>query len=83
MKNFNISVCVMHPNKSWEYLYEHIPTWEEADLLAQFAMACRTDMSDLIFVWPGNNRDIVKDPEQWRRAAILAQQYVTERRSRL
>lgn len=79
MRNLNLSVCVMHDDKSWELLYEYIPTWEEADLIAQYAMAMRTSERDLIFIFPGNNRGINKDPELWVRAVKLAQKYVREK----
>jgi hypothetical protein len=68
----------MHEDKTWERLYEHIPTWEEADLIAQYAMQMRTNNMDLIFVFPGWNRGIDKDPELWAKANKLAQEYVKE-----
>lgn len=76
----NLSVCIMHEDKSWEVLYEHIPSWKEADLIAQYAMNMRTNEMDLIFVFPGWNRGIDRDPELWAKANKLAQKYVAEKR---
>jgi hypothetical protein len=70
----------MHEDKSWEVLYDHIPTWEEADLIAQFAMTMKTNANDLIFVFPGWNRGINNNPELWVEANKLAQEYVVEQR---
>ena len=75
----NLTVCVMHPDLTFERLYEYIPTWEEADLIAQYAMNTRVSMNDLIFVFPGWNRGIDKNPVLWTKAAILAQKYAAER----
>jgi hypothetical protein len=70
----------MHEDKSWEVLYEHIPSWKEADLIAQYAMNMRTNVMDLIFVFPGWNRGIDRDPELWTKANKLAQKYVVKKR---
>ena len=75
----NLTVCVMHPDFTFERLYEYIPTWEEADLIAQYAMNTRVDMNDLIFIFPGWNRGIDKNPELWAKATGLAQKYVAEK----
>lgn len=80
MPALNLSVCIMHEDNTWEHLYEHIPTWEEADLVAQYAMTMRTNVMDLIFVFPGWNRGIDGDPELWIKASKLAQEYVAVRR---
>ena len=79
MQHLNLTVCVMHRDKSWDRLFEYIPTWEEADLIAQYAMNTRLDEYDLIFIFPGWNRGIDKNPELWVKANKLAQQYVSER----
>ena len=76
----NLSVCIMHPNNKWEYLFEHIPTWEEADLIAQYAMCMRTSYNDVIFIWPGYNRSIIENHELWVKANKLAQQYAAEKK---
>lgn len=78
----NLSVCVMHEDGTWDYLYEYIPTWEEADLVAQYAMSMKTDVMDLIFVFPGNNRNLPADKALWTRANKLAQKYVAEKRGK-
>ena len=79
MTHLSLSVCVMHKDGSWDYLYEFISTLEEADLLAQYAMSMRTNETDLIFIFPGWNRGINKDPELWKKAAMLAQMYPREK----
>ena len=71
----NLSVCVMHEDSQWEYLYEYIPSWEEADLLAQYAMTMRTNVMDIIFVFPGYNRGIKYGTPLWPKASALAQKY--------
>lgn len=72
----DLSVCVMHDNGTYEVLYDHIPSWEEADLVAQYAMCMRFDkVNDLIFIFPGWNRGIDKKPELWIKANCLAQEY--------
>lgn len=76
MQHLDISVCLMHEDQSYDVLYNHISTWEEADLLAQYAMDMRTNYMDLIFVFPGYNRGIKNDPKLWTRASVLAQEYV-------
>ena len=76
MKEFlNLSVCVMHEDHSYDVLYNHIATWDEADLLAQYAMGLRTTYADLIFVFPGWNRGIKDDPNLLSKAEVLAQEY--------
>ena len=78
MVPLNLSVCVLHENGDWEYLYEFIPTWEEADLLAQYAMSMKNNDMDLIFVFPGYNRNVKRDLPLWSKACELAQKYVAE-----
>lgn len=80
MTHLDLSVCVMHSNNKWDYLFDHIPTWEEADLIAQYAMCTRSSYDDVIFIWPGWNRDIVKNPELWIKANKLAQEYAAEKK---
>lgn len=80
MISLNLSVCIMHEDKTWEYLYDHIPTWEEADLIAQYAMNMRVNEMDLIFVFPGWNRGINNNPELWSEATKLTQEYIVVRR---
>ena len=80
MPALNLSVCIMHEDKTWECLYDYIPTWEEADLIAQYAMTMRTNEMDLIFVFPGWNRGINRDDKTWIKACKLAQEYVAVRR---
>ena len=75
----NLTVCLMHRNNTFDTLYEHIPTWEEADLIAQYAMCMRTNYDDVVFVFPGWNRSINEKPELWKKAAGLAQKYIAER----
>ncbi len=79
--SLNLTVCVMHnfkPDK-FDILYEFIPTWEEADILAQYAMQNRADEMDLIFIFPGWNRGIDKTPELWNKAIELAERYKPEK----
>lgn len=76
MPGLNISVCILRKDNSWDYLYENISTWEEADLIAQYAMNMRTDVSELIFVFPGWNRGIDNDPELWAKACKLAKDHI-------
>ena len=79
MVPLNLSVCVLHENGKWEYLYEFIPTWEEADLLAQYAMTMKSNAMDLIFVFPGYNRSIkYVSPPLWTKVCKLAQKYEAE-----
>ena len=80
MPSFNLSVCVMHPNYEWDYLFEHIPTLKEADLIAQYAMCMRTSYDDVIFIFPGYNRSIDENPKLWIKATKLAQQYAAEKK---
>ena len=80
MPSLNLSVCVMHPNNKWECLFEHIPTWEEADLIAQYAMCMRFSYDDVIFIFPGWNRSIDKNSELWMKANKLAQEYAAEKK---
>ena len=75
----NLSVCIMHEDGKWEYLFEFVQTWEEADLLAQYAMTMKTNPMDLIFVFPGNNRNIKYGSPLWPKACKLAQEYVSEK----
>ena len=75
----NLSVCVLHEDGSFESLYEFIPTWEEAELLAQYAMCFRRSIADLIFIFPGYNRGIDKQPDVWETAKALAKEYEVKR----
>lgn len=76
--NLSLSVCVKHDDRTYEVLYDYIPSWEEADLLAQYAMNMKDDENDLIFIFPGWNRGIDKRPDLWEKACALAQEYRTE-----
>lgn len=76
----HLSVCILFKNGTFKPLYEYIPTWEEAELLAQYAMCFRRSMEDLIFIFPGYNVGIDKKPELWKKAQELAKEYEVERR---
>ena len=76
----HLSVCVLYENGVFKSLYEFIPTWEEAELLAQYAMCFRRSFEDLIFIFPGYNMGIDKDPDLWKKAQELAKEHEVERK---
>lgn len=76
----NLSVCILFEDGTFKSLYEFIPTWEEAELLAQYAMCLKRSIGDLIFIFPGYNKGIDKNPELWKKAQELAKEYEVERR---
>jgi hypothetical protein len=55
-------------------LYEFIEKITEADLLAQLAM-CFKDDNELIYIMPGWNRGINRNPEEYKKALELAEKY--------
>lgn len=71
----SLCVCVLYKDGTFKSLYEFIPTWEEAELLAQYAMCFRRSIEDLIFIFPGYNIGIDKKPELWKKAQELAKEY--------
>ena len=79
MENLKLMVCIMHRDKSWNVLFEDIPTWEKADLIAQYAMNTRTNEEDVIFIFPGWNRGLYNYPDLWLKANRLAQKYTIKR----
>ena len=58
------SVCLVRNNGEFETLYEYIDSAEKADLLAQLAMHLHGHKG-LIIVFPGYNRSIAKDNEEY------------------
>lgn len=71
----SLDVCKLDKDrKLCDRLYESIPTFEEADLLAQLAMSEKKD-NELIIIMPGWNRGIQKYPEYYERAKLLAEEY--------
>ena len=75
----SLCVCILFKNGTFKSLYEFIPTWEEAELLAQYAMCFRRSYEDLIFIFPGYNMSIYQDPELWKKAQDLAKKHEVER----
>lgn len=72
-----LSVCKIDKDGIGGRLYENIPTFEEADLLAQLAMSEKED-NELIIIMPGWNRSIKRYPEEYERAKLLAEEYKIE-----
>lgn len=58
-------------------LYSCIPTYEEADLLAQYAMSRKED-NEVIAIFPGWNRGVCRNEELREKAMKLAEQYKHE-----
>lgn len=56
-------------------LYECIEDINKAELLAQLAMSRKKNCNDLIFITPGWNKGIDKNPELYNRAISLEEQY--------
>jgi hypothetical protein len=78
MDNLDLSIikidCNGNPIKL-EHLFEGIPAYEEANLLAQFAMGEKDD-NEIIAILPGRNRSIKKYyPTDYADALVLAQKY--------
>ncbi len=68
------SVCLVRDNGEFETLYEYIDSAEKADLLAQLAMHTHGHKG-LIIVFPGYNRSIAKDNEEYIKALKLAEEF--------
>jgi 16S rRNA G966 N2-methylase RsmD len=58
-------------------LYEFIKDLKSADLLAQLAMTNKKDY-ELIFISPGYNRGIYKNPKEYKKALELAEKYIAK-----
>lgn len=70
-----MTVCKLNQvNHTHTELYNCIETMEEAELLAQLAMLDKRD-DELIFIFPGWNRGINKNQQEYERALQLAEEY--------
>lgn len=56
-----------------ERKYDHIPSYEEADLLAQLAMSQKKDLNKLVVILPGWHRTM--KGEELERATRLSIEY--------
>lgn len=60
-------------------LYDYISDMNDVELLAQLAMSQRdSDYDELIYIMPGSNRSIKRNPEEYQKALELAEQYKNE-----
>jgi len=59
-------------------LYDYINDIKEADLLAQLAMRYK-NVNELIFICAGWNRGIENNPEEYKKALELAEEYDSQR----
>lgn len=77
----SLTVCKIKPDGTYKNLYEFINTYEEAELLAQLAMSNKS-LNDLIFIFPGYNRGIERNKEEFEKALKLATKYKAEERTK-
>jgi hypothetical protein len=80
MKNLSLSIVKIPNDRDnnpicYEHLFEFVPTYEEANLLAQLAMGEKED-HELIAIFPGYNRSIKNHhPKDYADALVLAEKY--------
>ena len=74
----DLRVNVFHPNAAkLDCLYENIKSYEDAALLAQYAMQNKNE-NDLIVIMPGCNQGIKNNQELFRRAKAVGEKYKFE-----
>ena len=74
----DLRVSVFHPNAAkLDCLYENIESYEDAALLAQYAMQNKNE-NDLIVIMPGWNQGIKNNQELFNKAKALAEKYKLE-----
>lgn len=74
------SVCKLNTiTNTYTTLYDYIPDINDAELLSQLAMINKKDFNELIFIFPGANRDISKNESDYKKALELADEYKVDK----